>query len=134
MRWFPPKTYCEKWSEGELDVICRERLEVKAGVCTKARIFHDQELYERIRVISDAHELPVASCFQFMRSSQKGWVLTDSNLRVGAGSALCAAVGWNLPMAAMSVWLGQPEKAASFLNYDGRERYVTRVFEEVVTV
>lgn len=125
------EVFCNK---GELRVICRERIEVKAGVCTKARVFYDDVLFQHIRLIAADFKLPVASCFQFMRNQRGERCLTDANLRIGAGSALCAAIGWNLPLAAMMVWLGRADEALAFLQFDGSERYVVRVFEEVVTV
>jgi hypothetical protein len=120
--------------DGRLETICRERIEVKAGVCTKARVFRDDTLHGHIQSIFDAFELPVASCFQFMKNQSGVWCLTDANLRIGAGSALCAAIGWNLPLASMLVWLGRGDEASSLLQFDGNERHVVRVFEEIVTV
>lgn len=119
---------------GVVETLCRQRLEVKAGVCTKAKVYRDPQLHGIIERIAQAVQLPVASCFQFMRSNDGDWCLTDANLRIGAGSALCAAVGWNLPLAALEVWLGDPLKATSHLMFKSNERYVARVFEEIVTV
>ena len=119
--------------EGAVRTLCRERVEVKAGVCTKARIFHDEKLHRYAELLVENLELPVATCIQFMRHPVKGWVLTDANMRIGAGSALCAAVGWDLAAAALAAWNGDLRLALESLKFEGSERYVVRVFEEIVT-
>ncbi|MDG1302246.1 MAG: ATP-grasp domain-containing protein [Opitutae bacterium] len=118
---------------GVVRTLCRERVEVKAGVCTKARIFQDEELHRYAELIVGRLELPVATCIQFMKHPMKGWVLTDANMRIGAGSALCAAVGWDLAGAALAAWSGNSDLALESLQFEGSERYVVRVFEEIVT-
>ena len=73
-------------------VICRERLEVKAGVSVKARLFEDMGL-ESI-AISLARTLSISGsfCFQVMQGSS-GWVVTDVNPRPGAATSMCSLTG-----------------------------------------
>jgi carbamoyl-phosphate synthase large subunit len=130
-----PEVTVEVFYDGDnLHTLCRERLEVKAGVCTKARVFQDAVLHEYIDVIARHFILPTASCFQFMKNQNGEWCLTDANLRIGAGSALCAAVGWNLPYASVLHWIGRSNEANEQLDFIGQDRYVVRVYEEIVTV
>ena len=77
---------------GDCAVVCRERIEIKSGVCTKARLFADAELEALARRIGLALEIRGSFCFQVMRAKDK-WVVTDLNLRPGAGTALSCAIG-----------------------------------------
>lgn len=77
---------------GDCAVVCRERIEIKSGVCTKARLFADAELEALAQRIGLALEIRGSFCFQVMRSKDK-WVVTDLNLRPGAGTALSCAIG-----------------------------------------
>lgn len=121
--------FCEK---DIVECLCRERLETKAGVCTKARIFHCEELVSIVKELAKVVSLPVASCVQFMMNEHGKWVMTDCNPRIGAGTALSSAIGWNLAAAALHSWLGASEKAPSFLRGVSEERFVGRVYKEVV--
>src|SRR5207248_606409 len=65
--------------------VARERLEVKAGVCTKARLFEDDELASIAERIGDGLDLTGTYCVQVMRSAESGrWLVTDVNPRPGA--------------------------------------------------
>jgi hypothetical protein len=119
---------------GVTRTLCRERIEVKAGVCTKARVFFDDELDALVcRMVGAVSSWPVASCVQFMKNADGAWVVTDVNLRIGAGSALCSAAGWDLSRAALASWLGLDDDPARFLVFDpGRECHVVRSYQEHV--
>lgn len=116
---------------GELQYVCRERLETKAGVCTKARFFHDEELGTIIKNIAKLIELPTASCIQFMKNNDDEWVVTDLNLRLGAGTALSTAAGWSLVKAALCVWCQLPNDSIGYLN-NVNGKTVVRVYKEIV--
>ena len=75
-------------SEKIFKTICRERIEVKSGVCTKTRIYNDKELNNAVKKIVDNIEFPNSACIQFMLSNDNKWCVTDINLRLGAGTAL----------------------------------------------
>lgn len=110
--------------------VCRERIETKAGVCTKARVFRCKEIENSIQKLAENLPLPEVCCMQFMRGKQKEWMLTDCNLRLGAGSALSAAVGFCAAEAAVSRWLGLPPMT---LHQPDHERFVLRHYTEIVT-
>ena len=110
--------------------ICRERLEVKSGVCTKARFFYDKGLEEIIHHIDALLPLPLASCIQFMMNDNHEWRLTDLNMRLGAGTALSSAAGFGLASAFLSVLSGGND----FKGYLGtvmRNQIVVRVYSEI---
>lgn len=108
---------------------CRERLETKSGVCTKAKIFRDSYLGEM--ALKLAKKLGLSSfCFQVMTLKNE-YVITDINPRLGAGTAMCSAVGLDFHGAMFAnLWGENPEKF--FINKLTKENYVTRQFCEFV--
>jgi carbamoylphosphate synthase large subunit len=110
---------------------CRERIEVKAGVCTKARLFYEPELAECATKIGVALKQRGAICFQAMRSHDS-WVVTDLNLRPGAGTAMTCAAGYDVLSAAFACRSG--EDYSRFVRPMGVEEqvYITRQYSEFV--
>jgi predicted ATP-grasp superfamily ATP-dependent carboligase len=114
---------------GDVVVACRERLETKAGVCTKARIFADGELSALTARLGEGLGLGGAFCFQVMRGAT-GWEITDVNPRPGAGSRMSAAVGIDITAAGIAdLWGEDPSR---FLHPLDGERMVVRAYEELV--
>ena len=112
--------------------VCRERLEVKAGVCTKARLFADETLQALARAVGEALDLEGTYCLQVMRHPHDGgWRLTDINARPGAGTAMSGAAGVDFLSATLLRAWGRD--AAALLPPLAAERYVVRRFAEVVT-
>lgn len=109
---------------------CRERIETKAGVCTKARVFACDEISEEIKKLAAHLPLPEVCCMQFMKGMNGKWLLTDCNLRLGAGSALSAAVGFCAAKAAVANWLNMPKITPI---QPETEKYVLRHYTEIVT-
>ncbi len=118
--------------QGSISALCRERIETKGGVCTKARFFRDAELEGLVEAIAAEVELPAASCVQFMRNSDEKWRLTDFNLRLGAGTALSTVAGFELARAALCIWLGKGRESLEYLRMPDRERFAVRVYEEIL--
>lgn len=111
---------------------CRERLEVKSGVCTKARLFFDQELDVFAKKIGEALKQRGTLCFQVMQSPQ-GWAVTDLNLRSGAGTAMTCSAGFDVLAAGYACRTG--ESYAHLLSplQPQEEYYITRQYAEFVT-
>lgn len=110
--------------------LTRERIMTKAGVCTKARIFHDPSLEVPSLAIASALGLRGGSCLQWMKATDGRMVVTDVNPRLGAGTGLSIAAGWNLPAATIALLKG--EAASRFLG-QVTEAFVVRHFTEVRT-
>ncbi len=128
-----PEVTVEVFKNGtELKYICRERLEVKSGVCTKAHFYNDPEIESIIKKIDTISELPIASCIQFMKNKDFKWSLTDFNLRLGAGTALSTAAGFDIASAFLSLLSGENDYL-KYLNDVPEGRIVLRVYEELVT-
>ncbi len=108
--------------------VCRERLEIKTGVCTKARLFYDDEIEKIAHTIAIKLELN-SFCFQLMK--YKGdWVVTDVNARLGAGTALSVAAGLDFFSAMFAIlWKEDP---SIFFKPLKRETFVTRQYVEFV--
>ena len=55
--------------QGQVTCVCRERVETKAGVCTKARVFRNVAVEQDIRKIAEMVPLPECCCAQFMKGT-----------------------------------------------------------------
>ena len=116
-------------TDGRVATACRERIEVKAGVCTKARVHHDGRLDELARAVAGGLGLTGAFCLQVMQLDGEPHI-TDVNPRPGAGTRLSAAVGFD-PMAALvAEALGRDPR--EHLGRVAQERHVVRRYVEVV--
>jgi len=112
---------------------CRERLETKAGVCTKARIFMDDDLGDMARKIGACFSLDGAFCFQVMmdKNNPGKYLVTDINPRVGGGTRLSVIAGFNIHSILISHLIGASIRN-DWLKLNSSEVYVTRQFQEVL--
>ncbi|EIM38193.1 ATP-grasp fold domain-containing protein [Acinetobacter sp. HA] len=110
---------------------CRERIEVKSGVCTKAKLFFDEVLDGIAKKIGEALEQKGTICFQVMKSGPN-WVVTDLNLRHGAGTALTCAAGYDVLLAAYACRKGLDYNLFLKQMPHGQEIYLTRQYSEYV--
>lgn len=127
-----PEYTVEVFNQDAVLSICRERLQTKSGVCTKARVFSDSTLHSIAERLTKLFALPVAFCFQVMSRNNGEFVLTDLNPRLGAGTALSTACGWSLASAALATWGQIPGDPRTYLSTPTREQYVVRVFQEIL--
>ncbi|MEC8158309.1 MAG: ATP-grasp domain-containing protein [Pseudomonadota bacterium] len=111
--------------------LCRERLETKSGVCTKARTFKDDQLSEYAAVLGAALEQRGSICFQVMQCRGE-WVITDLNVRPGAGTAISSAVGFDLVPAGFAARWGLPYDEFFSGWQSDVEHFVTRQYSEFV--
>jgi hypothetical protein len=110
---------------------CRERLQVKAGVCTKARLFRDAKFDELTDKLADALRLRGAFCYQVMTRCGE-WAVTDVNPRLGGGTSMWLPLGVNF--AAANVEDALAGSVDTWLPDVEGEHFVVRHFEEVLTV
>ena len=73
--------------------LSRERIDVKAGVSAKCRIFESEELDSIALRLSEALDLKGTFCFQVMHDADGRVVVTDVNARPGAGTSMCWTTG-----------------------------------------
>jgi carbamoylphosphate synthase large subunit len=129
-----PEVTIDAFSDPErkiMRIACRERLETKSGVCTKARIFFDKDLEKTAKLLSEGLKLEGTFCFQVMKRGLT-WVVTDINARPGAGTPISVAVGLDFFGALFArAWGLDGSKALGPLE---KERIVTRQYSEFVMV
>lgn len=113
--------------------ICRERIDTKSGVCTKARIFQDDELFEIGKKFSSLLDVPYLFNLQFMKNTENHWVITDVNLRTAGGMSMSCAVGWDAVSALAKIMLGktQAEICNSFSPIP-EDCFVVRSYQDIV--
>ena len=93
---------------GYFRAVARERLEIKAGVCSKARLYPDPELAALAEAVADAMELRGAFNVQVMRDSAGRWSVIDVNPRTGGATSMCNLLGIQFAAAnAADLW-GEP--------------------------
>ena len=127
-----PEVTVEVFNNGTVLSLCRERLESKAGVCTKARIFSDNALHSLAVRLCAVLDLPIAFCFQVMTGAEDKFVITDINPRLGAGTALSTAYGWSLASAALVCWGNLSHDPLDFLKTFPCDKHVVRVYQEIL--
>ncbi|MCO7546963.1 ATP-grasp domain-containing protein [Stutzerimonas nitrititolerans] len=105
----------------------RQRLEVKSGVCSKARILRDPLLDRLAAFLVERFALSEPFCFQ-TRRAQGVHYLIDINPRLGAGSAMSALNGTDFFAAHLAALVG--EDPGEHLRPRFRECVVTRQYTE----
>jgi carbamoylphosphate synthase large subunit len=116
-------------SQGVFEYICRERIETKSGVCTKARLFRDESLKLLAQNISIGLNLKYF-CFQVMQGDND-WKVTDINPRLGSGSPMSKVVGLDFFAAMVADLLGC--SVDRFLQYINEEKFVTRQYLNILS-
>lgn len=120
--------------QGKISSIARERIEVKSGVCTKARIFHDNELESIALDFAKLLKTPLYFNLQFMKNTNGESAITDINLRFAAGMSLSYASGWDAVSAIAKVLLGFDESTIfATLQSIKCESFVVRAYKDIVT-
>lgn len=110
---------------------CRERLQVKAGVCTKARLFQNPRFDQLTMKLADALGLRGGFCYQVMMTGSGEWAVTDVNPRLGGGTSMWLPLGVNFAAANVEDLL--TGSAAKWLPDIEGEHFVVRHFDEVLT-
>ncbi|MCB0279617.1 MAG: ATP-grasp domain-containing protein [Calditrichaeota bacterium] len=116
---------------GTVKSICRERLQTKAGVCTKARLFYSEELNSIAKKICEIFEMPPAFCFQVMKNDNS-FCVTDLNPRLGAGTSMSTAAGWSLVDAFLDTLAGNGDTSEKHLKEINSDIIVLRVYKDII--
>jgi predicted ATP-grasp superfamily ATP-dependent carboligase len=115
---------------GFCTAIGRERIEIKAGVSTKARLFYDEKLRQLSERIAVTLAFAGSFCFQVMRVNGE-WGVIDINLRPGAATAMCNLTGNDFFAATFArAWR---EDYSRFFRPLEQEVFVTRQYAEFIT-
>ena len=119
---------CYDKHQSYFNYICRERIETKSGVCTKARLFLDKNLESIALTLADKLDLH-SFCFQVMKLKGE-WAVTDLNARLGAGTGMSMTVGMDFFSAMFAILWG--EDPSEYFRPLEKETYVTRQYNDFV--
>ena len=116
--------------KNELHIFSRRRIATKAGVCVKMEPVDNGSFLPYIKKLVKNVKCPIAFNVQFLRDNGE-WKLFDCNLRLGAGTALSSAVGFQLTRAFLAELIDSYVDSKWF-EYDSEVKTVLRVYKEVV--
>lgn len=117
-----------------LATVARERIETKAGVCTKTCVYHNVELENIANKFINIIDTPNIFNLQFMKNNQDKYVVTDVNFRFAGGMALSHKAGWDESSALIALILDRPEKEIfSNLKLNFEKQWIVRVYDEIIT-
>lgn len=120
--------------KGKVYSVTRQRIESKVGVCTKARVFYDEELNSIAQKIIDNTFFPHIFNIQFMKNERDEFVITDVNLRTAGGMSLSYAAGWDEVSALFAIVFGKSdEEVTKNVLPLQHERFVIRAYTDIVT-
>lgn len=111
-------------------IFSRRRISTKAGVCVKMESVDTSVFTTYIEKLIDAVKCPCAFNVQFLRH-QDQWKLFDCNLRLGAGTALSTAIGFQLTRALLAELVGIKVED-NWFEVDLTVKAVLRVYQEIV--
>lgn len=117
---------------GFIRAYCRERIEVKSGVCTKARLFQNDEIEKIAEVVGRAIKQKGAITFQLMQLNKK-WVLTDLNMRTGAGTSMTCKSGFDVINATLACRSGYDYEFYLPKLNSTNSIYITRQYVDIIT-
>lgn len=113
-----------------LRIFARRRIATKEGVCVKMEPVDNTPFMPYIKKLVNNIDCPIAFNVQFLRDAGK-WKLFDCNLRLGAGTALSTAIGFELTRAMIAEIVDLPIDDDWF-SIDEEVKSVLRVYKEVV--
>ena len=123
---------CFYW-EKTLECVCRERIQSKAGVCTKARVFCNKNLKQIAERFAKLIGCPIVFNLQFMMNKKDEYVITDVNLRLAGGMGLSYAAGWDIVSSIAKVMLGfSGDDIFTSLRMNISDVFVVRAYEDFV--
>lgn len=113
-----------------LKVFARRRVATKSGVCVKMIPVNNQVFVPIVNKLISKIELPIAFNLQFFKDNDI-WKLFDFNLRLGAGTPLATATGFQLTRAFLAELIGEAV-SDDWFNVDQDIKSVLRVYNEVI--
>ncbi|WP_086245425.1 ATP-grasp domain-containing protein [Campylobacter devanensis] len=114
--------------------VTRERIEAKAGVCTKTKVFNHIELESIVKEFAKKISCPYCFNLQFMKNSHNKFVITDVNFRFAGGMSLAYAAGWDEVSALAKIMLNKSEdEVLATVSEKIQPQYVVRAYTDVIT-
>lgn len=120
--------------KNHLKTLTRERLDSKAGVCSKARIFYSPYFQQIIKNLVKNFNAPLYFNLQFMKNNTSQYVITDVNLRLAGGINMNNTIGWSIPLAISKIILGKNDKEIlDCFPTINNEFFVIRTYQDILT-
>ena len=116
----------------DLYIYCRERIEVKSGVSVKVKVFFDTDIYDIAKKIAINIGQIGAICFQVMKNKENKYVVTDLNLRTGAGTNMTCSAGFDILSSNYALRKSLPYKHLLPKITKDQEIYLTRQYVDFV--
>ena len=120
----------EVFNGEKLKVFARKRVATKSGVCVKMKPIDSSPFIPIVQKLVTSMDMPIAFNLQFLYDNGI-WKLFDCNLRLGAGTALATAAGFQLTRAFLAELINEPVLDEWF-DIDKSVKSVLRVYDEVV--
>lgn len=122
---------CFPYADGLTTCSVRERLLIKAGVCTRAHLIRHARLESIAATLGKMMQHKSPFCFQAIERNEGSIVVTDINPRLGAGTALSVANGMEFFAAHLaSMFGGDPH---NFLKRRYATCYASRQYTEFLS-
>ena len=117
-----------------INTVTRERIETKAGICTKTCVFKNIKLEKIVKKLIQKIEVPNCFNLQFMKNNKNEFVITDVNFRLAGGMGLSYKAGWDEISALADTWLEKSEKEIfSHFKLNCKKQWIVRVYEDIIT-
>lgn len=116
--------------ENKLHILARRRIATKIGVCVKMEPVDGSIFFPHIKKIVENIVCPKAFNVQFLWHNGV-WKLFDCNLRLGAGTALSTAIGFQLTRALLAELI-EVDVEENWFKIDESVKAVLRVYQEIV--
>lgn len=131
----PPEITVECfYLNGRISSCARERIETKAGVCSKAKVFKNNILENIAKEFAEKFNPPLFFNLQFMKNSKNDFVITDVNLRLAGATGLSYAAGWDEVSAIANYILKKSEdEIFSSLKLNAPVQYSIRTYCDIIT-
>lgn len=132
--FYPEVTLECFYYDDSLRSVARQRIDTKAGVCTKTKIYNDPQLHAIAERFVAETSAPMVFNLQFMKNREGKYVITDVNLRAAGGMSMSYAAGWDEVSSLANVMLGKgKEDVLKSVPMLIQEQYIMRTYSDVVT-
>ncbi len=119
---------------GKFSAAARERIEAKAGICSKGKVYKDKELEDIAKKFIEKFSPNTYFNLQFMKNSDDEYVITDVNYRLAGAMGLSYAAGWDEVSAMAKIMLGKSDNEIfSSFKLNHSIQYVLRTYNNIVT-
>ena len=122
------------YHNGRMSTVARERIEAKAGICSKAKVYKDKELENIAKKFIEKFKPNRFFNLQFMKNSKNEFVITDVNYRLAGAMGLSYEAGWDEVSALANIMMDKnDDEIFSSFKLNHSVQYVLRTYNNLVT-